>query len=461
MEIENGQVQRVLEDSFMNRLKKNNPGEPEFHQAVYEVYESVLPVLEKHEEYRLNQVFERMVEPERIISFRVTWVDDNGKPQVNRGYRVQMNSAIGPFKGGLRFHPSVNQSILKFLGFEQVFKNALTSLPLGGGKGGSNFDPKGKSDGEVMRFCQNFMMELSKHIGHRIDIPAGDIGVGSREIGYMYGMYRKIENQFSGVLTGKGVKWGGSLIRPEATGYGLIYFSQYMLQNLGDSLEGKTCLISGAGNVAQYAIEKILELGGKVITISDSSGYILDEAGIDSEKLEFIKGLKNEHRGRISEYADKYSSATFCPSDRSADFNALWAHKADCAFPCATQNELNDNDANNLVRNNVKLVAEGANMPCTPEAVSIMRDNGVMYAPGKASNAGGVATSGLEMVQNYSGSHWTSDEVDRRLQTIMKNIHDSCLHAAQTYNANNDYMSGANIAGFIKVADSMIAQGLL
>ncbi|MFY0592493.1 MAG: NADP-specific glutamate dehydrogenase [Roseivirga sp.] len=445
----------------MNQLKQNNQGETEFHQAVYEVYESVLPVIERHEEYRVNRVFDRMVEPERVISFRVTWVDDNGVPQVNRGYRVQMNSAIGPFKGGLRFHPSVNQSILKFLGFEQIFKNALTSLPLGGGKGGSNFDPKGKSDGEVMRFCQNFMLELSKHIGHRIDIPAGDIGVGGREIGYMYGMYRKIENQFSGVLTGKGVKWGGSLIRPEATGYGLIYFSQYMLQNINDSLEGKTCVVSGSGNVAQYAIEKITELGGKVVTASDSSGYIYDEEGISAEKLEFIKELKNERRGRIAEYVDEYPSATYFKSDRSLNHNPIWMHAADCAFPCATQNELNEKDADNLVKGNVKLVAEGANMPCTPEAINLLRGNGVMYAPGKASNAGGVATSGLEMVQNYSGSHWTSDEVDRRLQVIMKNIHDSCLHAAQTYKANNDYMSGANIAGFIKVADSMIAQGLL
>lgn len=461
MEMDNGVVQRVTEDSFMNRLKHVNAGETEFHQAVYEVYESVLPVLEKHEEYRSNQVFQRMVEPERIVSFRVTWVDDNGVPQVNRGYRVQMNSAIGPFKGGLRFHPSVNQSILKFLGFEQVFKNALTGLPLGGGKGGSNFDPKGKSDGEVMRFCQNFMLELSKHIGHRIDIPAGDIGVGGREIGYMYGMYRKIENQFSGVLTGKGVKWGGSLIRPEATGYGLIYFSQYMLENIGDSLQGKTCLVSGSGNVAQYAIEKITELGGKVITASDSSGYIYDEEGIDAKKLEYIKDLKNERRGRLSEYIEKYPSATYTKSDRSLDHNLLWMHKADCAFPCATQNELNEADANNLVKGHVKLVAEGANMPCTPEAIEVLRGNGVMYAPGKASNAGGVATSGLEMVQNYSGSHWTSEEVDRRLQLIMRNIHDNCLNAAQTYNSNNDYMSGANIAGFLKVADAMIAQGLL
>lgn len=461
MEMENGLAQRVTEDSFMNRLKHNNPGETEFHQAVYEVYESILPVLDRNEEYRSNQVFERMVEPERIISFRVTWMDDNGVPQVNRGYRVQMNSAIGPFKGGLRFHPSVNQSILKFLGFEQVFKNALTSLPLGGGKGGSNFDPKGKSDGEVMRFCQNFMLELSKHIGHRIDIPAGDIGVGGREIGYMYGMYRKIENQFSGVLTGKGVKWGGSLIRPEATGYGLIYFSQYMFENIGDSLAGKSCLVSGSGNVAQFAIEKIIELGGKVITASDSSGYIYDEEGINTEKLEYIKDLKNERRARLSEYIDKYPSATYTATDRSADHNGLWSHAADCAFPCATQNELNEADANNLVQGKVKLVAEGANMPCTPEAINVLRDNGVMYAPGKASNAGGVATSGLEMVQNYSGSHWTSEEVDKRLQMIMRNIHDGCLHATQKYNSNNDYMSGANIAGFTKVADAMIAQGLL
>ncbi len=451
----------VSKSDFLDTLKSTTPGETEFHQAVQEVHESVAPVIEQHAEYRKHRILERIVEPERIISFRVTWIDDNGIPQVNRGYRVQMNSAIGPYKGGLRFHPSVNQSILKFLGFEQIFKNALTSLPLGGGKGGSNFDPKGKSDAEVMRFCQNFMLELSKHIGHRIDIPAGDIGVGGREIGYMYGMYRKIENQFSGVLTGKGVKWGGSLIRPEATGYGLVYFSQYILENNNDSMAGKTCLVSGSGNVAQYAMEKVIELGGKPVTASDSSGYIYDPAGIDTKKLEFIKELKNERRGRIAEYADEFSTAEYFPTDRSMGYNPLWSHKADLALPCATQNELNEIDAQNLINGGAILVAEGANMPCTPEAINLLRDNGVIYAPGKASNAGGVATSGLEMVQNYSGSHWTSEEVDRRLKIIMKSIHDSCLHAATKYSHDKDYMAGANIAGFLKVADSMIAQGVL
>ncbi len=453
-------IDDVSRINFLDNLKESTPGETEFHQAVQEVHESVAPVIERHVEYRKHKILERIVEPERIISFRVTWIDDNGVPQVNRGYRVQMNSAIGPYKGGLRFHPSVNQSILKFLGFEQIFKNALTSLPLGGGKGGSNFDPKGKSDGEVMRFCQNFMLELSKHIGHRIDIPAGDIGVGGREIGYMYGMYRKIENQFSGVLTGKGVKWGGSLIRPEATGYGLVYFSQYILENINDSMEGKTCLVSGSGNVAQYAIEKIIELGGKVLTVSDSSGHIYDEAGIDADKLRFIQELKNERRGRIAEYAGEYDSAHYFETDRSLDHNPIWSHKADCALPCATQNELNGKDAQHLVDGGTILVGEGANMPCTPEAINILQNNGVIYAPGKASNAGGVATSGLEMAQNYSGSHWTSEEVDRRLQIIMRTIHDNCLHAAQKYSSGPDYMAGANIAGFLKVADSMIAQGV-
>jgi len=459
--MENTLIQDVSSISFLDTLKKANPGETEFHQAVEEVYESIAPVIEQHKEYRDHKILERIVEPERVISFRVTWMDDQGVPQINRGYRVQMNSAIGPYKGGLRFHPTVNQSILKFLGFEQIFKNALTSLPLGGAKGGSNFDPKGKSVGEIMRFCQNFMLELSKHIGHRIDIPAGDIGVGAREIGYMYGMYRKIENQFSGVLTGKGVKWGGSLIRPEATGYGLVYFTQYILENIGEHLNGKSCLVSGSGNVAQYAIEKIVELGGKPITISDSSGYIFDEKGIDLKKLEYIKELKNERRGRIAEFADKYDSAIYFPIDKSLNYNPLWSHKADCALPCATQNEVNAIDAENIVNGGNILLGEGANMPCTPDAIQILKENGVIYAPGKASNAGGVATSGLEMVQNYSGSHWSSEEVDKRLQIIMKNIHDSCLHAATKYSYKNDYMSGANIAGFIKVADAMLAQGVM
>lgn len=459
--MENTLIEGVSDIKFLENLKSSTPGENEFHQAVLEVHESIAPVIARHKEYRDNRIFDRIVEPERVISFRVTWIDDNGVPQVNRGYRVQMNSAIGPYKGGLRFHPSVNQSILKFLGFEQVFKNALTSLPLGGGKGGSDFNPKGKSEGEIMRFCQNFMLELSKHIGHRVDVPAGDIGVGGREIGYMYGMYRKIENQFAGVLTGKGTNWGGSLIRPEATGYGLVYFSQYILENNGDSLEGKKCLISGSGNVAQYAIEKIIELGGTPMTASDSSGYIYDDQGIDAEKLAFIQELKNERRGRIEEYADRFDSSYYFPNDNTLDHNPLWSHKADCALPCATQNEINAVDAANIVKGGNMLVGEGANMPCTPEAINILKENGVIYAPGKASNAGGVATSGLEMVQNYSGIHWSSQEVDKKLQNIMRNIHDSCLHAASNYSTKNDYMAGANIAGFIKVADAMLAQGIM
>lgn len=453
-------VQSIVQSNILDDVKKRNFGEIEFLQAVEEVVQTVEPVLHRNPEYRKYKILERIIEPERIISFRVTWMDDHGDVHVNRGYRIQMNSAIGPYKGGLRFHPSVNQSILKFLAFEQVFKNALTSLPLGGGKGGSDFDPKGKSDMEVMRFCQNFMMELAKHIGHRIDVPAGDIGVGAREIGYLFGMYRKFKNQFSGILTGKGIKWGGSQIRPEATGYGLIYFAQNMLLDIGEDFKGKKCLISGSGNVAQYAMEKLLKLGGIPITASDSSGFIYDDEGIDREKLAYLMDLKNEKRGRINEYADKYNSATFIPIDKGLDNNPIWNIKADCAFPCATQNELNENDANNLVSNGVKLIAEGANMPSTPEAIHIFMDSGIMYAPGKASNAGGVATSGLEMAQNYSGSHWTSQEVDKRLQIIMKTIHDTCTSTAEEYGFKGNYMAGANIAGFIKVADSMVAQGI-
>ena len=372
-----------------------------------------------------------------------------------------MNSAIGPYKGGLRFHPSVNLSILKFLAFEQIFKNALTGLPMGGGKGGSDFDPKGKSDAEVMRFCQSFMQELAKHIGHRTDVPAGDIGVGGREIGYLFGMYKKIKNEFVGVLTGKGQGWGGSLIRPEATGYGLIYFAIDMLAEENDTIEGKKCLISGSGNVAQFAMEKILQNGGIPLTASDSSGFIYDEAGIDEEKLAFISDLKNNKRGRINEYVEKYPAATFTPSDRNADHNPLWDIKADCAFPCATQNEVNANDANNLVKNGIKLLAEGANMPTTPDAIVVLQDNNVKYAPGKASNAGGVATSGLEMVQNFGGIYWTSEEVDTKLRAIMKNIHDNTLKTAAHYGQPGDYMAGANIAGFLKVADAMVAEGIL
>jgi len=441
-------------------LEKRNPGEIEFHQAVKEVVQTVEPTLDKNPEYRKHKILERIVEPERVITFRVTWQDDQGEIHVNRGFRIQMNSTIGPYKGGLRFHSSVNLSILKFLAFEQIFKNALTSLPLGGAKGGSDFDPKGKSDMEVMRFCQNFMLELSKHIGHRIDIPAGDIGVGPREIGYLFGMYKKIKNQFSGILTGKGVKWGGSLIRPEATGYGLIYFANYMLVEKGDSFKAKKCIISGSGNVAQFAMEKIIELGGIPVACSDSSGFIYDEAGINTEKLEFIKELKGVRRGRIKEYADHYSSASYFEIKKDDNYNPMWDIKADCIFPCATQNEVNEIDAGNIVNNGVTLLAEGANMPVTHEAIDTLIDNGILYAPGKASNAGGVATSGLEMAQNYSGSHWTSEEVDRRLQAIMRTIHDTCLATAEEYGSNGNYMIGANIAGFMKIADSMVAQGI-
>ncbi len=447
-------------NTILESVKKRNPNEPEFLQAAEEVILSVLPVLERNPEFARLKLLERMLEPERLISFRVTWLDDKGEVQVNRGYRVQMNSAIGPYKGGLRFHPSVTPSVLKFLAFEQIFKNALTGIPMGGGKGGSDFDPKGKSDNEVMKFCQAFMGELARHISHRLDVPAGDIGVGGREIGYLFGAYKKIKNEFTGVLTGKGIGWGGSLIRTEATGYGLIYFAENMLQNVGSSIKGKTCLVSGSGNVSQYAIEKIMQLGGKVITASDSNGLIIDETGFTTEKLEFLKDLKNNRRGRIKEYADKFKCVyqAINPAD---DHNPLWNVKADCAFPCATQNEINSKDANNLVKNGVKLLAEGANMPTTIEGINILLDNGIMYAPGKASNAGGVATSGLEMTQNYMGSNWTREEVDAKLVGIMKGIHDSSLAAAKEYGKPGNYMVGANIAGFIKVAKAMQAQGVI
>lgn len=446
---------------LLNKIKLKNPNEPEFHQAVEEVLMNVDPIIRKHPEYQKLKIFERLAEPERVITFRVTWEDDKGEVQVNRGYRVQMNSAIGPYKGGLRFHPSVNLSILKFLAFEQTFKNALTGLPMGGGKGGSDFDPKGKSDAEVMRFCQSFMTELYKHIGHRTDVPAGDIGVGGREIGYLFGMYKKIQNEFTGVLTGKGQGWGGSLIRPEATGYGLIYFAFNMLAVNNQNFQGKKCLVSGAGNVAQYAIEKIIQNGGIPLTVSDSSGFIYDSAGIDKEKLAYIMDLKNNKRGRIKEYTKKYPNAIYTPVDKKLDFNPLWTIRADLAFPCATQNEVNAKDAEHLVKNGIYLLAEGANMPTTPEAIEILTKNGVKYAPGKASNAGGVATSGLEMVQNYNGLYWTREEVDNKLKLIMKNIHDTCLEVAEKYGKPGDYMAGANIAGFLKVADSMVATGIL
>jgi glutamate dehydrogenase (NADP+) len=442
-------------------VKARNPHEPEFLQAAEEVILSIAPVLEKHPEFGRLKILERMLEPERMISFRVTWLDDKGDVHVNRGYRVQMNSAIGPYKGGLRFHPSVTPSVLKFLAFEQIFKNALTGIPMGGGKGGSDFDPKGKSENEVMKFCQAFMSELARHISHRLDVPAGDIGVGGREVGYMFGAYKKIKNEFTGVLTGKGIGWGGSLIRTEATGYGLVYFAENMLQSKGDSMKGKTCLVSGSGNVAQYAIEKIIHLGGKAVSASDSTGIVYDEAGFNQEKLEFLKDLKNNRRGRIKEYADKFKNVVYKDVDENAGANPLWNYKADCAFPCATQNEVNGKDAQNLVKNGVKLVGEGANMPVTIEGINVLIDAGIMYAPGKASNAGGVATSGLEMTQNFMGSNWTSEEVDNRLKAIMKNIHDTCLAAANEYGKPGNYMVGANIAGFLKVARAMQAQGVL
>ncbi len=445
---------------ILAQVKQRNANEPEFLQAAEEVILSVAPVLERNPEFIRLKLLERMLEPERLISFRINWIDDKGVVQVNRGYRVQMNSAIGPYKGGLRFHPSVTQSVLKFLAFEQIFKNALTGIPMGGGKGGSDFDPKGKSENEIMKFCQAFMGELARHINHRLDVPAGDIGVGGREIGYLFGAYKKIKNEFTGVLTGKGIGWGGSLIRTEATGYGLIYFAENMLQNIGSSIKGKTCLVSGSGNVSQYAIEKILHFGGKAITASDSNGIIIDEVGFTQEKLEFLKDLKNNRRGRIKEYADKYK-CVYKEVDAKADHNPLWDVKADCAFPCATQNEINAKDAQNLVKNGVKLLAEGANMPTTIEGINIVLDNGIMYAPGKASNAGGVATSGLEMTQNYMGANWTREEVDAKLVGIMKNIHDTSLAAAKEYGKPGNYMAGANIAGFMKVAKAMQAQGVI
>jgi glutamate dehydrogenase (NADP+) len=445
---------------ILDYVLKRNPNEPEFFQAAEEVILSILPALEKNPELGRLKILERILEPERLISFRVTWLDDKGEAQVNRGYRVQMNSAIGPYKGGLRFHPTVNQSVLKFLAFEQIFKNALTGIPMGGGKGGSDFDPKGKSENEIMKFCQAFMGELARHINHRLDVPAGDIGVGGREIGYLFGAYKKIKNEFTGVLTGKGIGWGGSLIRPEATGYGLIYFAENMLQTQNDSIKGKTCLVSGSGNVAQFAIEKINHFGGKAVTASDSNGFIHDEAGISGERLKFLMDLKNNRRGRIKEYADKFK-CTYTEAKPDADYNPLWTIKADCAFPCATQNEVNAKDATNIVKNKVKVLGEGANMPVTPEGINTLIDNGVMYAPGKASNAGGVATSGLEMAQNYMGQNWTREEVDAKLLGIMKNIHSSCLAAAQEYSKPGNYMVGANIAGFLKVAKAMIAQGVI
>ncbi len=442
-------------NDFIEYVKKHNSQEPEFLQAVHEVAETVIPFIEKNPKYQGKKLLERMVEPERTIMFRVPWVDDAGEIQVNRGYRVEFNSAIGPYKGGLRFHPSVNLSILKFLGFEQIFKNALTTLPMGGGKGGSDFNPKGKSDREVMAFCQSFMSELFRHIGANTDVPAGDIGVGGREIGYMFGYYKKLRNEFVGVLTGKGATWGGSLIRPEATGYGDVYFAQNMLKTKGDSFEGKTVVISGSGNVAQYATEKSIELGAKVVTLSDSSGYIFDEAGIDTEKLAFIMELKNVKRGRISEYVTKYPSSKFFKGERP------WGTKCDIALPCATQNELNGNEAKTLIQNGCICVAEGANMPSTPDAIQAFQEAKILFSPGKASNAGGVATSGLEMSQNSLRYNWTREEVDSKLKQIMSDIHEACVTYGTDEDGYVDYVKGANVAGFVKVADAMLDQGVV
>lgn len=442
-------------------VKDKDPSQREFHQAVSEVLDTIQPVMDQNPEYRSANILERLVEPERVLMFRVPWVDDQGNVHVNRGFRVEMNSAIGPYKGGLRFHPSVNLGILKFLAFEQVFKNALTTLPMGGGKGGSDFDPKGKSDMEVMRFCQSFMAELFRHIGPNTDVPAGDIGVGAREIGFLFGMYKKLRNEFTGVLTGKSLNWGGSLIRPEATGYGSVYFAAEMLSTRSKTLEGLTCLVSGAGNVAQHTIEKLLELGAKPVTISDSSGYIYDPAGIDLEKLAYIKELKNMRRGRVKEYADAYPDAVYTPLDAQAAYNPLWQHKADCAFPSATQNEINTQDAQHMVNNGVFLVCEGANMPTVPEGVDIFLENNVLFGPGKAANAGGVSVSGLEMTQNSMRLSWSRQEVDDRLKMIMKSIHQTCLDASTRHGMPGNYVVGANVAGFIKVVEAMLDQGIV
>ena len=448
-------------DDLMDDVIARNPPQIEFHQAVREVAESVELIVGRHPVYREQKLLERMIEPERVIMFRVPWVDDAGDIQIHRGYRVEMSSAIGPYKGGLRFHSSVNLGTLKFLAFEQVLKNALTTLPMGGGKGGSNFDPHGKSDEEVMRFCQSFMIELQRHIGPNTDVPAGDIGVGGREIGYLFGQYKRIRNEFTGVLTGKGVDWGGSLIRPEATGYGAVYFAQEMLLTRDDSLEGKTCLVSGSGNVAQYTVEKLLQMGAKPVTLSDSGGFIHDPDGIDFEKFHWVMELKNDQRGRIEEYVEKFKGAQFTPADPKADHNPLWAVPADCAFPSATQNEINTKDAANLLNGGVYVVAEGANMPTTPEGVEQFVEAGILYGPGKAANAGGVAVSGLEMSQDALRTTWTREEVDHRLKDIMKAIHKQCRDTAEEYGAPGNYVHGANIAGFKKVADAMLDQGLV
>jgi len=448
-------------EEVMATVKAKNPAEPEFHQAVREVLDSLRLVLAKHPEYQSARILERIVEPERVLMFRVPWFDDQGNIQVNRGFRIEMNSAIGPYKGGLRFHPSVNLGILKFLAFEQVFKNSLTTLPMGGGKGGSDFDPKGKSDNEVMRFCQSFMTELARHIGPDTDVPAGDIGVGGREIGYLFGQYKRLRNEFTGVLTGKGLGWGGSLIRPEATGYGCVYFANEMLKTKKETLEGKLCLVSGSGNVSQYTIEKLLDFGAKPLTVSDSNGVIYDPDGLDRQKLDYILELKNVKRGRIRDYADHYKKAIFMPTDVKLDHNPLWNVKADCAFPSATQNEITAKDAGNLLKNGIKLVAEGANMPSTLEATKMFLDAKILYGPAKAANAGGVATSGLEMAQNSARLNWTREEVDDRLHTIMIAIHQKCFETAEKYGTPGNLVNGANIGGFLKVANAMLDQGLV
>jgi len=445
---------------LMANVKAKNPAEPEFHQAVQEVAESLSPVLDRHPEYRKAKILERILEPERVLMFRVPWQDDKGNYQVNRGFRIEMNSAIGPYKGGLRFHPTVYLGILKFLAFEQVFKNSLTTLPMGGGKGGADFDPKGKSDDEVMRFCQSFMSELFRHIGPDTDVPAGDIGVGGREIGYLFGQYRRLRNEFTGILTGKGLNWGGSLIRPEATGYGAVYFAEEMLKTRGETFKDKVALVSGSGNVAQYTVEKLLDLGAKPVTLSDSGGFIYDEAGITREKLAFVLELKNVRRGRIKEYADKFK-AKYVPVDSKLDYNPIWDIKAHCAFPSATQNEINAKDAANLIKRGVYLVCEGANMPSTLDAAKIFLEHKILYGPAKAANAGGVATSGLEMSQNSQRMSWTREEVDHKLHDIMVKIHKNCYETAERFGTPGNLVNGANIAGFLKVADAMLDQGLV
>ena len=442
-------------DSFIEELMTKDGHEPEFIQAVEEVVETIIPFIENNSKYHNTKILERIVEPERVIQFRVPWVDDSAEPQVNRGYRVEFNSAIGPYKGGLRFHPSVNLSILKFLGFEQIFKNSLTTLPMGGGKGGADFNPKGKSDNEVMKFCQSFMTELSRHIGPNTDVPAGDIGVGGREIGYMFGQYKRLRNEFTGVLTGKGINWGGSLIRPEATGYGVVYFAEKMLNTKGDDFKNKKVAISGSGNVAQFSCEKCIQLGAKVVTLSDSKGYIYDSEGIDQKKLSWIMNLKNVERGRISQYTKKYPNATFHEGEKP------WDVSVDLALPCATQNELNKEHAELLVKNGCIAIVEGANMPCTPEAISVFTENKILFSPGKASNAGGVATSGLEMSQNSLRYNWSREEVDSKLHNIMLEIHQQCVKYGKQSDGYIDYVKGANIAGFVKVADAMIDQGMV